>query len=178
MNDVGPEGGNRHSSLSWEAKVLIIVGACLILLIGAGLIFGLGYYMGNQGAKVNRVTGGQQGQASLGGQAQQGAGIRQWLRQMISSGEASLVNGTVASVEGRKLTVDSARGSRTVNITDSTRFIGAAASGGDISDLKKGEQVLVLARKATGGGNPDAVAVRIGGAARLQQQTSAPSQQL
>jgi hypothetical protein len=65
-----------------------------------------------------------------------------------------------------------------VNITDSTRFIGAAASGGDISDLKKGELVLVLARKATGGGNPDAVAVRIGGAARLQQQTSAPSQQL
>jgi hypothetical protein len=178
MNDVKPDGGHKHSSLSREAKVLIIVCASLILLIGAGVIFGLGYYMGNQGAKVNRIAGGQQGQASLGGQGQQGAGMRQRLRQMISSGEASLVNGTVASVEGGKLAVDSARGSQTVKITDSTRFIGTGASGQGLSDLKKGEKVLVLARKATGGGDPEAVAVRIGGAARLQQQSSAPSQQL
>ena len=81
---------------------------------------------------------------------------------MIQSGEAELVQGQVASVGDGKLTVTTADGQqKSVTVTADTKFPGAGANGG-ASQLSQGQQVTVLARKATVGADGKALLIRVG----------------
>ncbi len=150
-------------------KMLIGLGIAVLSVVVIAASFGLGYAIGHRDEGVPQLGRALRQNAldgiagGAGKQGAQDAGVRGRLRQMVASGEASVVRGSVASVEDGAVTVDTPDGQQTVSLTDRTRYLvaGGGASGGGPGAMEPGQQVQVLARKA-GDGSLSAVAVRMG----------------
>lgn len=174
----GGGGGSRGGM-----KALLAVGITVLAIVVVAASFGLGYAIGNKdtGAPALRRAALRQGLGDgagggLPGDGQQGAEVRGRLREMggrlremVESGEASVVRGSVASVQDGTVTVETESGQQTVDLTEQTRYLSAGGgdAGGGSGALEAGRQVQVLARKGPDG-KLQAIAVRTG-AARMNR---------
>ena len=169
-NDKTGAPGEGAKKFGGNQKVVIGILAAILVVMVIASSFAIGYFIGHQnGVTGTLTTGGRPGMAPPGGggkqgQSQGGGGIGggaagERIREMIQSGEAELVRGDVTSVEEGKVTVQTAKGSETIALTDNTRYPGRA---GEVKKLEKGQKVTVLVRRGEGG-NVEALAVRIMG---------------
>lgn len=169
--EAGPEAAGPGGTVSHgNQKLLLATGIAILSVVVVAASFGLGYAIGNKNNRVpalggaagaRRLGGGSGLGGSSQGAGQQGAGLRGRLREMVSSGEASVVRGKVASVQDGTVTVETESGPQTVSVTEKTRYLSAGTGGsGGGGALQAGEQVQVLARK-TQDGKLKAVAVRV-----------------
>lgn len=155
-----PAGPPPRGGLDRRQWWLLGAGALLIVLVIAGAFFAFGFFAGGGGGgQTARLQSGPAAQG-LGGQAgaqeQAGSGPLGQARQMLASGEASLVRGTVVSRGDGVLKVNTAQGEQQLAVTGTTRIMqrgaGASGQGGQAqAQLAAGERVLVLARNVTSG---------------------------
>lgn len=168
-------GGNAKSQ-----TIMLAVGIAILTVLVAGSAFALGYLLGDQRAAVTRLSERRPGLGN--GEYLQGADGRlkggsqglnrrapalQRVRELVRSGQAEVVRGTVGSASAERLTVRTDQGEVTVAMSAETRLLASGASGAGealVGNLKQGQRVVVVARK-TQGGNPEALLVRAPGEA-------------
>jgi len=179
-----PRGAGQGSSVNLQ-WALLAVGAAVLMILVAVAGFGLGFVVG-RGRTAQRVAnnlpaaGGAAGQLP-GAQGQAGQRLGQ-LQQYLQQNDASLLRGTVDSVDSGSLTVTTPQGTQTVAVTADTKFLGAGAGGaGGSGSVKAGENVWIAVKKGADG-KLQALIVRIanaGGATQppLPAQPSDPLQQ-
>lgn len=174
-----PRGGRDGGAYERNQKALMFIGIAILAIIVIASSFALGYTIGNQSADNRPLIGTRSAERFGAGQGP-GAGIlpgrkvRERVAEMLDSGEASLITGTVRAVQDGNVTVETPGGDQTVSVAADTRYLGAGAGaagagGGKAAELKTGEQVQVLARKGPDG-KLQAIVVRIGKARRLKEQ--------
>jgi hypothetical protein len=116
-----------------QDKVLAAVAGGAILIIGLGLSFfgGVQYGKSSKSNTGNQMMGGQQGQNGFGGR--QRGGQRPEL-------------GTVKTVDDKTFTMDLNGATKTVKITDSTKFLGGSAT-----SVSVGDKVIVFGSAGSDG---------------------------
>ena len=127
-----------------KATVAIIVGAVVVVILGAGIFAAFHLRNGRFIAKrgFNGFYG-RSGYGMKGGRGMMGGGYG-FRGGNFNSGNT--ISGKVTAVNGQTLTIDASGTSKTVQISDSTRFpIGSA------TDIKTGDQVVVFGEQDSKG---------------------------
>lgn len=151
-------------------KVLLGIGAGILVVLLCGGMFAVGFVVGNGSDKggtglglTGRGTGpGRQqgaGPGQAGGEAGQGA-VRQKVQQWLQQQDATLVRGQVTGVDDGTVNIQTPDGEQTIAVTESTRVLGAGqaagqgvtgGSGSVAQDLQQGERIVVAVRKGADG---------------------------
>jgi hypothetical protein len=142
-----PDRDRRARTTQW---VVVAAAAVLLVVITAAGGFAIGYAVGRRNTRAGITAASQNGPL-------------QRLESLLQSG-ASVLRGQVTEVNDGSISVETPQGSQAVTLTAATRFLGAGAAQGvtgpAAQTVKKGDTVLVVARK-TASGNLEAIAVRI-----------------
>lgn len=121
-----------------KATVAIIVGAVVVVILGAGIF--AAFHLRNGRFIAKRGFNGFYGRSGYG----MTGGRHGFRGGNFNSGNA--ISGKVTAVNGQTLTIDASGTSKTVQISDSTRFpIGSA------TDIKTGDQVVVFGEQDSKG---------------------------
>ncbi len=136
-----PDYRNRRSMIVLTGVVIGLLS--LTLLAGTFLA---GYFVGKGRTGPDGTAQGDRfGRSSGWGRSNNGLPLVRRARQMIRSGEAELVRGTVESSDDGNVSVNTGQESRVIAVTANTRYAGGRKPA-------PGERVAVFARKTADGG--------------------------
>lgn len=173
----GGKGGDpNRGSYDKSQKILLGLAVAILLLLIAGSVFALGYYMGRQDAGIRTLVddsrggrfpeggppGDPRGEPGVGipggpgeGEAPGRQQVKERIEQQLQDEDTELIKGEVTAFDGSNITVQALHGSETMTVTDETRFLGGgpgeAGGGQDAASLvAPGARVTLLVRKGDG----------------------------
>lgn len=174
-------------------RVLLGVGAGILVVLICGGMFAIGYVVGNRPGTAGPGLGlsGSRGGPGLRGtgQGQQAGGkagaVQQRVQQWLDQNDATLVRGEVTGVGDGSVSVRTPEGEQTIAITGGTRVLGGGQAAGDgqtaaggagaAGDLQQGEKVVVAVRKGTDG-KLEALALKKMKAGVMKQNPQQPAE--